>query len=607
MTKYTEEELGHIYQELAGPGIWKPLSSEPIVPVGPQSLVYLRFSELRPAPPSIEVTYWKLLRSLPCLEGLQALAFINDILTLRRGRAEVHQALIAKFLPSHLKAELDKTKLEQIGPPARPAIRVAFTRVTCLLLMRQLIAYGMQPSGKKSVPVQTVGELALAANDFLQLDTLLSANNTSMIEIVLQFAPTWDLLNPSDLAYALPRMFTILTDILRGGDPRVRNLSAKLGLDPSSITIDGMPLTDYLSVVFGLYAFGRKVEKEGKNAVVFDCRRAFERAPAMLPLVDQFIAKRSLTISEFREQFHDGSQISRKDFLAELRERSFLTSGLNPFRRFPLLRLDANRAVILDLQFVVDLLTSGVYWTIFDGLRKDKREAFRELWGYLFELYCVDLLTKFYPPASRILHADVAYRGGQIDALLNLAGAVVVFEVKSSLLTEAAKRSGDRKKLEEEINVKFIRNERRKPKAVTQLVTSCKSIESGVVPILPKPNRIYPVLVADEPTLQTTGFNIHLNDIFQSELGPSYTIRPLTVMTVNEFEEMLPYVSTNVFGWSDLLETRFTGSQVIGHSIHQSIYDWLRMKGGSLHRNEILLERFEGIFEKIKRNYQFKE
>jgi len=175
------------------------------------------------------------------------------------------------------------------------------------------------------------------------------------------------------------------------------------------------------------------------------------------------------------------------------------------------------------------------------------------------------------------------------------------------LLSEAAKRKGDRAEFEKQVNLKFVRNEDGKPKAVLQLAKSCRSIVAGVVPAVVKPNRIYPVLVGEESALQTLGFNTYLNDIFQRELGQGSVVRPLTVMTISEFEETLAYVSKNAFSWADLLESRFATDEVIGHSVHQALYDWRRAKGVGYYRNEVLLKRFNQIFQNIAERYDFQE
>ena len=104
-----------------------------------------------------------------------------------------------------------------------------------------------------------------------------------------------------------------------------------------------------------------------------------------------------MTATEFRKRLSDGKPRTREAFGEELERRSFVADSLNVFRQDPLLRLDTNRMLILELNFLAGLLTSGVYWNIFDSLPQERRETFRELWGRLFEVYAVDLLKQFYP------------------------------------------------------------------------------------------------------------------------------------------------------------------------------------------------------------------
>ena len=84
-------------------------------------------------------------------------------------------------------------------------------------------------------------------------------------------------------------------------------------------------------------------------------------------------------------------------------------------------------------------------------------------------------------------------------------------------------------------------------------------------------------------------------------------MRPMTVMTISELEEILPYVSNNTFTWADLFETRFAGSEVIGYSVHQAVFDLRHARGVASFRNEVILKRFHQIFEKMKETYKFQQ
>ena len=56
-----------------------------------------------------------------------------------------------------------------------------------------------------------------------------------------------------------------------------------------------------------------------------------------------------------------------------------------------------------------------------------------------------------------------------------------------------------------------------------------------------KPARIYPVCVSDEPAVESSFFTTYSNEVFQKEVTAGLGIQPVTMMSVNEVEEILPY------------------------------------------------------------------
>ena len=260
--------------------------------------------------------------------------------------------------------------------------------------------------------------------------------------------------------------------------------------------------------MFGLFAYGRQLK--GPEHAIFDVRRIFAKMGFPSGILRRLVNDRALSAMAFRKKLSGGAPPRRVAFGKELGRRSFLTESLNIFRQSPLLKLDRNRMLILDLDFLVELLTSGVYWSIFDSLPKNLRPAFKEMWGRLFELYAVGLLGAFYPPFSRMLTADLNYDAGQVDAMLDFGQVAVVFEIKSSLLTEGAKRSGVAADFVADFNLKFVRDNKGKVKALVQLASSCQAIAEGRIPTVMKPARIYPVCVSDEPAVES-----FFHDVFE--------------------------------------------------------------------------------------------
>ena len=212
-------------------------------------------------------------------------------------------------------------------------------------------------------------------------------------------------------------------------------------------------------------------------------------------------------------------------------------------------------------------------------------------------------MSQFYPPFSRILTADLTYDAGQIDAVLDFGQDVVVLEVKSSLLTEPAKRGNNRADFIADYERKFVRNAKGKPKALAQLATSCKAIGDGEIATATKQARIFPVCISDEPVVESFFFTAYSNEMFQNEVAGTSSIQPVTMMSVNELEEILPYVAENSFSWAELLDFRF--HHLVGaFSVHQAIYDLLREKGLPQRRNQEVRKTFDEVWRIISSRYK---
>lgn len=76
------------------------------------------------------------------------------------------------------------------------------------------------------------------------------------------------------------------------------------------------------------------------------------------------------------------------------------------------------------------------------------------------------------------------------------------------------------------------------------------------------------------------------------------------MMSVNELEEILPYVSENLFSWSGLLDFRLSGLTGGAFSVHQAIYDFLRENGLSARRNQAIRKSFDEVWKIIGSRYK---
>ena len=129
-------------------------------------------------------------------------------------------------------------------------------------------------------------------------------------------------------------------------------------------------------------------------------------------------------------------------------------------------------------------------------------------------------------------------------------------------------------------------------------------MEEGEVSTAMKPGRIYPVCVSDEPAVESFFFTAYSNELFQKEVPAGSRIQPVTMMSINELEQILPYVSANSFSWPELLDFRSNGPTGGAFSVHQAIYDLLRSKGLPPSRNQAIRKNFDEVWRIISSRYK---
>jgi hypothetical protein len=318
-----------------------------------------------------------------------------------------------------------------------------------------------------------------------------------------------------------------------------------------------------------------------------------------------YLALESLTPEEFAKAAPD---LPRNGFRA-LRER-------------PVLSTPGGLSVVLDPAIYGETLTIG---PLFHLVAQDKNRA-NELFGYFglaFEHYAIDVLRQMYPTGSGLLAQrltnNIPGRDGagadfEIDAALNDATEIVVFEMKAAWLREDS--------LLDATGADFVQQLRRKygvspvesgaggrPKGTAQLAKIIGAIARkewiGVSSEFAEAAKIYPVLVVHDERLGVPGSGKFLDNEFKSLLGmvPSgVVVAPLTIMTIGDLENL--ETSVTGFGLRDLLcdYTRECPDRM--RSLHQfmatsSYATKLRASKRVLEASENLMRRMrDGLFPK---------
>ena len=448
-----------------------------------------------------------------------------------------------------------------------------------------------------------VGDLAVLSNEYTGSARIRATNAIEPMDMRLEFLPRWEIDNHPDLAYSWSRMTRMLRHV-QGNDATVVKLRSAINLGATGLTFAGLSAEEFIAAAFAVYTQVRRITPADQTKCIIDFKTLSSELGMLPSLVRRFLRGTATSISTYERLLRPPitDALALRDFLAT---DAAATDVLLLLQR-PIVRLSWRKFLVLDAHFIVELVASQMYWMIFEKLVGAQRERFRELWGRIFELYLNELLAHSYPAASQILSADVAYAGGQVDALLDFGRVVIVFEFKASLLLRGAKFSRDPAQFEKEVRRKFIENEKGNPKALRQLANSATAIADRRIRTLTPPDRIFPVLVVDETAFQGVGMNEYLNQLFRPLIAAedARRIRPLTVMSVEELEEVLPYVEHNDTSWQGLFEERFKGDEVALESVHQILHFFHEHNGVPLRRNTYVLAEFERVWKTMIQTYR---
>ncbi len=322
---------------------------------------------------------------------------------------------------------------------------------------------------------------------------------------------------------------------------------------------------------------------EGEDSLFIN----FKGSPALKPLYDKLLPHACISVNTLA---------------AETEKSPNLTNEFRLWRQYPLVRLNENHIICVDISFLLDKLQAGVFWIIRDQLEKLKKgdgQKIISLWGDVFEDYAASIIKRGInsqePSVERcILNPKYIGKGVNecTDIIVCSDDTLILLECKATLLSAKARFSGDFGKLRQELQTKLVetetRGERKKPKGVGQLWHAIQTLGhtnkkerrkvEGID--ISKVKKVYPVLVLSDRVFETPCMNWFLNSEFQrfvkhNDLKKHLEVMPLTVLTVEHLEELEPWLNdTPFYTHLDRWLKQFNQRDVRGfgdytHSLHE--------------------------------------
>jgi hypothetical protein len=482
-----------------------------------------------------------------------------------------------ELLAASVKNKLARFRKNKVGS-RHSAI---FTRATALLNLKCLLA-AVRPGSKFSKTA--VGGMALHANDYIDL----SLPEADATVLMTELMPMWEIHNPRDVGQVLRRYYYIFNEILSTNEKVIALFSNELHVHPKLLDIDGLHIDDYVALLFGLFAIAARSASSMRTSII-DFSDPTSALDITREEVTSFLKARSLNQESFQAVI---GAIDTPEELDSVLGRPEWTTDFSVFRKYPLLELPNGRLLVTDLQFLIENAGAGLFWNTFYRLSKKGRQLFPSYWGEAFETYIQRLAKEHFGPPWTVL-TNISGSNFEIDLLLTDGEAAIVIECKAGSLPQSVKTSRDVEKVTRALETKFVTNASGNAKGVRQLVRAAGAVARGEVAAVGNVRRIYPLLVAEDPALATPGTNHFLAQHFANDGPHDPRVSPPTVATVDEFEEVAPYLGANDITWSELLDRRFDSGRVVATPLRNSFVDCVASK--HLKRRPNLVTRAAGV------------
>lgn len=583
--------------------------------------IYITYSELTGEQPT-ESELTEIISSLRQRPTFLMLCLLNLVLSLfdhgtDREVAQSHDDIKDYLLDDYL-LNLLKLKFSQGSAVSRPI----FHRQQLLVMMKRVLLESPIEDGDDPFESQEaryrLGKACVLMNDFLvdagQNERLLAEQEHDRVldELLAQWLPTTELNNPPDEGHAIVRnmeYFSVLEQQFSEVTFSSGETLSQLFLRTNKIT-----LQSYLTLMHGVFAlyYIKKYPELMKNLESLKIRKS------------TIFSKMKVSEQEVSSFFH----MNARDLsgLKEELQRSTTGQPLKPqydftaFRKYPLVFFNEDQLICLDFHLLGEKLGQGTYHGISNSLKSfEDRTLFWTYWGKAFEAYVNRLIGQVYPPLSGRFYALSYFDKSRseyeaFDGAIDCGDSLIVMEYKGGFLNATAKYAGDPDTLLEDLEKKFGR----KPKAGVEQLGRKLELVFNADPKLRKTfsllnvsniRKVYPVLVVQDLSLRIGLANWKLRQWLEQELSDrridsEVRIRPLSLLTIENLEMVLPHVDAGDFAFTEILD-EYSAEYVKGryepHVVFQDVLMSLCNKKGIKRRmNDWISKQRKSIIDSLQ-------
>ena len=572
------------------------------------------------------------------------LAMVNMLLSLyqknRRAFVEVQGSLYTSLVSDEM---FEKVKVkfasEQMGD------RPLFHRQQVLALLKRSFVHCPEEGGYDlSTAEQGRYELGLAG--LMMSDIIDSEDKQAKLqcdpkdaadakrvqeEIVAQMLPGVELLNPPDIIKSFVRNTEYFKIFERQSADGQLLFSNRKTLFDKFEEIAGLNLYEYLRMVIAVVLYYIHIGQKHPAELINDpklfninANEVFANMRFSPEAVGAFFNLSALPIDGLEERLR-----SHQETLELPEEYDFTI-----LRRYPMVytREPQDIMTCCDAGFLTEKTANGVYFTIHNSL-KDRAEESEEAekdhkslmshWGKAFEIYVNDRLWNvqhapdlrdFYPAPDFTVPPEGRYPQA-FDAALDYKSKLVVMEHKGKFARLKPRCSGDREQLLRELkegdvigkavvqlarNLSFVFNNQSPESRHTFYVRDRQRVRTYGLNYIRKVRYVYPIIVHQDYFLRMNGVTHMARDLFRGELAKHpidpELVRPLTLITVEELEHLIPYLKVKPL--PQILEKYFLFTDP--YDTFHNFFMWFLKKNGIKEiRNEWIDQRSQELWDEM--------
>lgn len=310
-------------------------------------------------------------------------------------------------------------------------------------------------------------------------------------------------------------------------------------------SVTGIPLKTFFALGFGIYAKYVTAGLPNKEGA-----KGYTSLEAKDFLIDRrsFFSETNVPSDESKLLFNDFS-VNATSFRSSHRKLYKRSLGqlydFTIFRQKPLIALNKNKLAPISIDWLYEKIGEGSYWSINDGIADtDKRKAFRNYFGPLYQLYVQRVFERLYPDSD--LSQRVTYdeeQGGQqsSDVILTYPNQLVLFEAKwPTLRMEATMIPGDIRAFDKDLERIIIRSARQLDRNIRDI--SENKLELKNVDI-DKVSAFYPIIVTARPFPIGPGLTPYiLEKVTTNKLLNQPLTKRLEIISTEELELLEPII-----------------------------------------------------------------